>query len=530
MSPGVCGTDDVSMMTTNRPDPFSGRTLFKIGIGLVLVAAALFLRHSIDQGWIGPLARVVLAAIAGGGMIVIGLAVEERRPLYGRLLQGAGGGVLFLTTYAAHSVVGLTGSTEAFLQFVAVAGLMVGLAVRAGSEALAALGLGAAAAAPVVFGGRMPLGGEVGYLVVVAAAATVLAWTLGWTRAHVITALGLSASVALDVLGETSRVADVHLQAAVTLSWSMLVVMPLVRAIVDRSESLLAVVGSAAGSIAFHLSTRLIWGDDRDVRWVALALGLAAGHAAVARLLAHVDLRRLAAVQAIPVVGLSLAAMAESLPLEWLLVGGAATAVGLVVFGRRETPAALDAGHLVFLATAVAMIGFVSEATERSILDLVPGAFVLVSAALIGLLLGGTGSSDIRGLYLAAAHGGGVAWMLVEFPRLGAEGLAWVTAGWTVAGIFAVAVGRIVRSRTVFGVGLATIALAVGKLLLVDLATASPITRIGLFAGVGVLLLATGYWLGDSDVSGGDDAVATTSDEESEVPGATRADETSGSR
>ena len=38
------------------------------------------------------------------------------------------------------------------------------------------------------------------------------------------------------------------------------------------------------------------------------------------------------------------------------------------------------------------------------------------------------------------------------------------------------------------------------KLFLVDHAEASPIARISLFAGIGVALLAVGYWLGDNGV------------------------------
>jgi uncharacterized membrane protein len=54
------------------------------------------------------------------------------------------------------------------------------------------------------------------------------------------------------------------------------------------------------------------------------------------------------------------------------------------------------------------------------------------------------------------------------------------------------------------GSGFATVGLAVGKLFLVDLAEASPLARIGLFAGVGILLVAGGYWLGDWSLDSND--------------------------
>ncbi len=54
------------------------------------------------------------------------------------------------------------------------------------------------------------------------------------------------------------------------------------------------------------------------------------------------------------------------------------------------------------------------------------------------------------------------------------------------------------------------------KLFLVDLAEAPPIARISLFAGIGIALLAVGYWLGD-DTGATADAAGDTDDEKERV-------------
>lgn len=77
-----------------------------------------------------------------------------------------------------------------------------------------------------------------------------------------------------------------------------------------------------------------------------------------------------------------------------------------------------------------------------------------------------------------------------------------VTAGFAVVGLVALVVGRMQEVRLLTVVGLATLALAVVKLILVDLASADPLLKIVLSLGIGVALLAVGYWLGDTALLG----------------------------
>lgn len=513
MSSSRPAIDAVCMTTTSpsKPDLLSGRTLFRAGLALLVLATAFFLRYSIEQGWIGPVARVALAAGAGSLLIAVGMAVGRHRAAYGVLLQGTGAAVLFLTGYAAHHHYELTSATEGFLQLAAVSALTLALARRSSSELLAGIGLGTAAAAPALIDGRMSLvGAESVYLATIAALSTVLFFRAGWWRSHTVAASAILGSVLMD-LGGGVRVDDaaaVALQAALVLAWLMLVIVPLA-ATVTRVGPLVArrglpMVTTSFGSLALYAGTRLIFAESGNrISWTALALGLVVVHLLAARAIQDPAASVVARMQNVPAVTLTVAAVVEAMTGDWVLVGLAAVAVGLVVAGHQGVERRLaDAGHVLFLLTTVMLVAVTAIVTgdTRVPAQLVPGLMVLAAAATIGWLVRNTDDRDLSPVYFAGAYLGTMAWTAVELPRLGPDGLAWVTASWAVLGVAAIVAGRLSESRTALGAGFAAVGLALAKLFFVDLAEASPVTRIALFAGVGLLLVGGGYWLGDWSV------------------------------
>ena len=48
-------------MEAKPNDLLSGRTLFRLGLALVILSVTFLFRYSIQQGWFGPLARVGMA-------------------------------------------------------------------------------------------------------------------------------------------------------------------------------------------------------------------------------------------------------------------------------------------------------------------------------------------------------------------------------------------------------------------------------------------------------------------------------------
>ena len=494
--------------TPSKPDLLSGRTLFRAGLALLLLATAFFLRFSIEQGWIVPLARVALAAAAGLVLVGAGMGVGRHRAAYGNLLQGTGAAVLFLTAYAAHHHYGLTSTTEGFVQLVAVSALTLGLAHRAGSELLAGIGLATAAAAPALIGGRIGVvGAEALYLTTIGVVSTSMFFRAGWWRSHTVAAGAILGSVLVDIgdVGRLDGPAAVVLQSALVLAWLMLVVAPLA-ATLTRTGPLVArrrlpIVTTSVGSLALYAGTRLIHADGGNrLGWTLLALMLAGVHLLAARALRDPAEATVSRIQYVPAVTLGIAAIIEGLTGDWVLVGLATLALGLVVAGHQGVERRLaDAGHVLFVFTAVLLVAVTAIVTggTRQPAQLIPGLFVLAAAATIGWLVRSTDDRDLSIVYLAGAFFGTMAWIAVELPRLGPDGLAWVTVAWTVLGVASVIGGRLSESRPALHAGFAAIGLALGKLFFVDLAESSPITRIALFAGVGLLLVGGGYWLGD---------------------------------
>ncbi|MEX2278994.1 MAG: DUF2339 domain-containing protein [Acidimicrobiia bacterium] len=299
----------------------------------------------------------------------------------------------------------------------------------------------------------------------------------------------------------------------------MLLLVPLVgtftRTGVAVARISLPIITSAVGSLVLYAGTRVIFTDDGSrLMWTGLALGLAAGHLLVAHGLRRLpEAQPVAAAQLVPAVVLAIVAAVEGLSGDWVLVGFSALSIGLVIAGHHGAHRHLaDAGHVLFLLTAVVAIGFAAIVTsgERELSQLVPGSAVIATAATIGGLIRSTNDRDLSPVYLAGSYFGALAWMAVEIPRLGADGLAWVTAGWALIGVAAIVGGRLAESRSALGLGFATVGLSLGKLFFVDLAEASPIVRIALFAGVGLLLVGGGYWLGDWSLDNDTDDTSET--------------------
>jgi uncharacterized membrane protein len=116
-----------------------------VGIVVILVAAALFLKWAFDNAYLGPAARVGVGLVGGLAMLLGGLALHRRRdvPYLSEGLSGGGLGCLYLSLFAAHSLYGLIGAATAFASMFAVTVLGAVVAVvtsRLSTAVLAVLG------------------------------------------------------------------------------------------------------------------------------------------------------------------------------------------------------------------------------------------------------------------------------------------------------------------------------------------------------------------------------------------------------
>ncbi len=154
----------------------------------LVVAAVLFLRYSIDHGWLTPPLRMAIGLLTGIGLLVVcELKAARRYPVTANALDGAAIAVLFSTFFAAHALWKLVPALPTFGLMALVTGAAVLLSVRRDSIFIALLGLVGGFATPALLstGEDRPFG-LFGYLLLLNAG---LAWVAHRKKWPVLTVL-----------------------------------------------------------------------------------------------------------------------------------------------------------------------------------------------------------------------------------------------------------------------------------------------------------------------------------------------------
>lgn len=121
------------------------------GVLALFVGAVFFIKHAVEQGWLGPWGRVSLGLVLGASLIGGGLRSISRsmRPL-GQGLIGGGLAILYVSIYGASGYFGLVPSAAAFAVMVAVTALGMGLAVKLRALPVALLSISGGFLTPVM--------------------------------------------------------------------------------------------------------------------------------------------------------------------------------------------------------------------------------------------------------------------------------------------------------------------------------------------------------------------------------------------
>ena len=154
----------------------------------LVVAAVLFLRYSIDHGWLTPPLRMAIGLLTGIGLLVAcELKAARRYPVTANALDGAAIAVLFSTFFAAHSLWKLVPAIPTFGLMALVTAAAVLLSIRRDSIFIALLGLVGGFATPALLstGEDRPFG-LFGYLLLLNAG---LAWVAHRKKWPVLTLL-----------------------------------------------------------------------------------------------------------------------------------------------------------------------------------------------------------------------------------------------------------------------------------------------------------------------------------------------------
>ncbi len=192
------GATEATVMTAPQlpaatsPNPLwawltGGNALARIGVLVLFFGVAFLLKDIVEFARIPIGAKLVAVALAGVALIALGAWLARARPGYGLSLQGAGAGILYLTTFAAFRLYEVLPPLPAFVLLVAIAALTVVLALRADSQPLAALAIAGGFLAPllVATGGGTPAR-LFGYFAVLNAVIFTLAWLRSWRSLNVL--------------------------------------------------------------------------------------------------------------------------------------------------------------------------------------------------------------------------------------------------------------------------------------------------------------------------------------------------------
>ena len=123
----------------------------RVGILVVLIGAALFLKLAIDNQWIGPTGRVLAGLIAGAGLVVWSERFRRKGvAAFSYTLKAVGSGVLYLSLWAAFQLYHLLPSSAALVAMLLVTAWNAYMAWAQNVEVLAAYALIGGCATPLL--------------------------------------------------------------------------------------------------------------------------------------------------------------------------------------------------------------------------------------------------------------------------------------------------------------------------------------------------------------------------------------------
>lgn len=430
----------------------------RLGAILVFLGVVFFLGVAIQRGWIGPIAQLVLAALAGAGLLGAGAVLTSRRGYgtYPQVLEATGVAVLYVTAFVAHALPYYERETQltelgsgVLMALVAVGA--VALALARDARVIAGLGFGLAFLTALVGADALPAI-TLPYVALLGTGLALLVGRKGWTMEGALGSLAtggllLWLSFRADATGTPSPglVALVALVPAAAFLW--LAARPASRDEADEAMGGLLTLGTFAWASTVTLAIR----DETSVRGVLLlAWALVA--------LAHAVLSARAKAPRLTVAAAGVAAVALWIfgaPLAWdgweeaalLATGTYALAALALAFAAGQSRARGAWYGAVALAVAAALStlaqGALHAPWEPSRDAVGPwqawATLALVGAALAPLLLARDAPAVVRRacFWLAAAFG--VVWTFALFT---APFLTTVSLLVVVAALVAAALAR----------------------------------------------------------------------------------------
>ena len=218
---------------------------------MTLLGIVFFFVLAVNRGWIGPVTRVTLGALASVFLFSAGLYVKRRfEDMYHSAVAAVGAGIAggYMTLVAAKVLYGLVPDWAALVVAAGIAAVGVVTALAWGSELIAGLGLVGATLAPAAVGlqaGELSAAGT-GFAALVFAGTAIVAVRQRWSKLLVV---GVAATLPqVVVLLAQAGPTEWDVVAAAALSW--LLYLGAATAWQDRLQS--SALSSLSASLLIH--------------------------------------------------------------------------------------------------------------------------------------------------------------------------------------------------------------------------------------------------------------------------------------
>ncbi len=473
--------------------------LARIGIGLLLLGVLWLVRYSIDEGWLGEWARVLLAAGAGLVLLGLGKKLADTGRVLSQILFGGGIGALYMAAFSAHAFYSLVSFPAAMALMTGVTALCFVLGLREGSFTLASIAAIGGLSTPFLLNsGEGSIAALGAYILVIQIAVAGVYYLRAWGSTVLVAGVMTMFALILAnirVEAEAPFVDKLWLELAIISAWVTYAVLPALR----PGES------SAAAS---RFLTQAMAGLAPVVAWLMTVVAL--------------DLERWPATGLAVVfsAGYAVALVRSTRGAYWnnITMFAAFALAGTAIFMATD-------GRGAGLLPALALGAYYLASRDDEEGRFAPGDWIGALLVLLGVfalstrLLSPTGASyqwpnaiyDGIGIVsvVACAHWSKfprllrvASWLLAllylqrEFGHIGELteiGPAAVSVAWAAAALGLLGAGRRVHSDAYRYAGMVTIGLVVFRLVLFDLEALDPVWKILIPIAIGAAMLVMSY-------------------------------------
>jgi uncharacterized membrane protein len=160
----------------------AGRWLNRIGLAAVAIGVAYFLKHAIDNDWIGPRGQVAFGLLLGVALLASAPSFIRKGLVYfADGLTGLGAAILYLSLWAAGSYYGFLSQAVTFVAMAIVTAAMLAIAIGRNSRPIAAMAMAGGFVTPaLVSTGQDAQVALFSYLALHNTALIVIAWKRHW--------------------------------------------------------------------------------------------------------------------------------------------------------------------------------------------------------------------------------------------------------------------------------------------------------------------------------------------------------------